>query len=204
MAAGFSTASDFAKKARVADGTYRHHENGTGGRGLPSTKLELYARLLNVSVDWLLSGDSGDEEKQPKSVSRRNVSSIIRLSKFELENLSCPVDLAALGFLNDKNRERVLVPIDAANAAAIHMSDDSMSRVITPGESLVVNFDDTDLTDGSIYLISNGNGPIVRRYRNLDDRRWFEADSFQGDYGPIDSDDIEGIMGRVVWRFAKV
>ena len=60
--AGFSTASEAARRFGWADSAYRHHENGT--RGFSAKTAERYARAYRVPVDWIVFGKS-DPAKKP-------------------------------------------------------------------------------------------------------------------------------------------
>ena len=53
--AGYKTSADFARAHNLPEGTYRSHE--TGIRGLTRHTAIAYAGLLNVSVEWLLTGN---------------------------------------------------------------------------------------------------------------------------------------------------
>lgn len=55
--AGYEKAGDFAKAVGVQEGTYRHHENGTGGRSVPLSAAKKYAAKLGIDLNWLLNGD---------------------------------------------------------------------------------------------------------------------------------------------------
>lgn len=63
VAAGYEHASDFAKANDLPEGTYRHHENGT--RGVKINALKKYAALMNVSLEWLLTGEKQPSGKMP-------------------------------------------------------------------------------------------------------------------------------------------
>ena len=54
LAAGFKTAKQFADTHRIPQPTYAMHEGGQ--RGLRRDVAATYARLLDVSVEWLLTG----------------------------------------------------------------------------------------------------------------------------------------------------
>lgn len=54
-AAGYTSTAAFAQAFDLVEGTVRSHENGN--RGLRPPAAALYARLLNVSAAWLLTGD---------------------------------------------------------------------------------------------------------------------------------------------------
>jgi transcriptional regulator with XRE-family HTH domain len=64
MSGGFKSSSEFARYAGVEAGTYRHHENGT--RGLTAHALKKYARILDISADWLLTGEERKSAKAGK------------------------------------------------------------------------------------------------------------------------------------------
>lgn len=53
--AGYETAKSFADAHGIPQGTYANHESG--GRGLREKPARRYARLLDVSAAWLLTGD---------------------------------------------------------------------------------------------------------------------------------------------------
>lgn len=57
--AGFKSGADFCRAHELPESTYRSHENGTRGISLPQARL--YARLLNVPLNWLLEGKEGDD-----------------------------------------------------------------------------------------------------------------------------------------------
>lgn len=196
--AGYKSATAFAEAAGIVEATYRHHENATGGRGIPSSKLALYAEKLNVSVEWLLTGRLGPDPMQLESSCRPEASLVIRLSHAEICALEPPFNKAVEKLARSQNRERVLVPEVAKNAAAMEMPDDSMSRVIPPNTELVVDFDDTELKDGKPYLIRIGDNSMVRCFREGQGVNRFEADSFQMSYEPIEAQAVEHILGRIV------
>ncbi len=57
--AGYKFAADFATKHGIHPNTYRNHENGF--RGIKTPQAEKYAKLLKVSVSWLLTGENEPE-----------------------------------------------------------------------------------------------------------------------------------------------
>lgn len=59
MQAGFKNAAEFARHARISQITYRAHENGQ--RGIPVQTAKDYAKRLNCSAAWLLTGEGPDE-----------------------------------------------------------------------------------------------------------------------------------------------
>ncbi len=54
-AAGYKTAKEFAERNGIPQPTYAMHELGT--RGLKQNRAIEYARLLNVTLEWLLTGN---------------------------------------------------------------------------------------------------------------------------------------------------
>jgi phage repressor protein C with HTH and peptisase S24 domain len=56
--AGYEDASAFARANKFNENTYRSHENGA--RGLKPQIAATYAKLLNVSAAWLLTGEGPD------------------------------------------------------------------------------------------------------------------------------------------------
>lgn len=60
LRAGYKTQSHFSESHGIKQSTYSMHEKGT--RGISTLAAQQYARLLNISVDWLLLG-TGDEQE---------------------------------------------------------------------------------------------------------------------------------------------
>lgn len=201
--AGYESAAAFAAVADVGETTYRHHENGTGGRGVPSSKLAHYARVLGVSVEWLLTGDQDSKTMLHETSYRPQVSHVIKLSHSEIARLVPPIEIAKEKLAKGPKRERIVVPVAATNAAAMEMPDDSMSRLIPPRTELLVDFDDVSLEDGKPYLIKVGEDAVVRCFKESDGKRWFEADSFQRYYEQIDAAVVDSVMGRIVCSITR-
>lgn len=68
VAAGFTSAADFARSIGAEDATYRHHE--ANRRKISIDQVEIYARALEVSVQWLLSGDEQRAEQSAAEAAR--------------------------------------------------------------------------------------------------------------------------------------
>lgn len=62
--ASYSTAKDAAVAMGVPVATYVQHENG--GRGVPATRADRYARFFRVTPEWLLYG-RGEVDDAPAS-----------------------------------------------------------------------------------------------------------------------------------------
>jgi len=54
--AGFETAQAAADKFGWKIESYRHHENGTGGREVSKKMAPKYAKKYGVNLEWLLYG----------------------------------------------------------------------------------------------------------------------------------------------------
>lgn len=55
----YATAAEAARAHGWGESTYYGHENG--GRGIPRSKIPVYARAFRVSSNWLLTGRDGAE-----------------------------------------------------------------------------------------------------------------------------------------------
>lgn len=86
--AGFKSAAKFSAEHDILEVTYRAHENGT--RGLTSHAAQKYAKLLNISLDWLLSGNESQEiyknHKDSSIVSTTTTSVLIAKEVLEKDN----------------------------------------------------------------------------------------------------------------------
>lgn len=78
--AGFKTAKDAAKKAGIGEVSWRAYENDQHGYSKKATAI---ARLLNVSVEWLLDGGPITEPDQP-AVTPPDMSSSLSAAEIEL------------------------------------------------------------------------------------------------------------------------
>ena len=75
IAAGFSSAAEFARAHRLSEETYRSHEGGR--RGLTVAAAKQYGRLLGVSQAWLLTGSGEMKVGKPIGVEPADISGIM-------------------------------------------------------------------------------------------------------------------------------
>ena len=59
--AGFDTAQAASNAYGWPIGAYRHHENGSQGRGVPAKEALKYARAFRVRPEWILWGEGNRE-----------------------------------------------------------------------------------------------------------------------------------------------
>ncbi|MFZ4761475.1 MAG: helix-turn-helix domain-containing protein [Alphaproteobacteria bacterium] len=81
--AGFSSASDFARRLGINQPTYQRHEEGE--RGIKGHMARLYANALGVKLSWLLTGEGAMKAEffsrtEPYDPLMANVSSAISQS----------------------------------------------------------------------------------------------------------------------------
>jgi SOS-response transcriptional repressor LexA len=181
-AAGFKTAKDAAQSMGVPYGTYSLHE--TGARGI-ARAVELYARRLHVSVDWLLRGiGPGPRNKKAAAVG------IPLLSWVSAGAMSRDdVGDEALGVLD-------IGHLPDGDWIALRVEGDSMDRISPPESVILVNRKDRRLVANACYVVSDISGNATyKRYRPNPPR--FEPVSTNPVHEPIYPDNEVPVVGRV-------
>ena len=185
----FRSAARFAQHIGVPPQSYARKERGT--RELSMADLKLYAPILGVTADWLLSGD-----EKPVDSSLSGVLPVAYVPLLSMEEASFAfARKIPMSSVTDKT---VPVVTDKKATVAIKVSDNSMDRSIPVGSNAVIDMDDTLLEDGKIYAISLKNDSVaVRRYVNDKIGARFEADSASERIAAIPADEIDHVVGRV-------
>ncbi len=93
---------------------------------------------------------------------------------------------------------------------ACKMSDDSMSPLIMPDTTLIIDLGDKHFSDHGIYALNRnqdkGNTPMIRRVRSLADLNSFLLLPDNFDYPPeVNNTDWQNLcIGRVVWMWGSL
>ncbi len=165
--AGYPNAKAFASQHDIPQPTYFMHEKGD--RLLRPHVASRYARLLNVSEAWLLTGqgDGPDAEAAPHS---RKSSTI--------HEVDVRAEAGAGGIGSDLSEssetvvERWVVPTGLLRAHTtaghehlriIRVYGDSMLPVFRPGDRLLVDTSDRLPSPPGIFVLWDGLGIVVKR-----------------------------------------
>lgn len=145
-AAGFKSAAEAASALNTPYPTYAGHENGS--RGVTTEALELYARRLKVSADWLLNGKGSPPQSTPQPIANREKPNAIIGDKIDGDGVMVPVYGQAVGgvdgqfLMNGSILYHVMAPPQIAKIAGAYgvlISGDSMSPRYEDGEVAFVD-----------------------------------------------------------------
>lgn len=168
--AGFKTASAFAAKFGLTESTYRSTENGT--RGLRIETAKQYAKLLGVSWQWLIDGDSQSGNPEPVFKPDEMIVNQNALADFFVSDM--PRDMPILGTAACGDGEMFELNGDALDYArrparlsgvksayALYITGDSMSPWREPGQLIYVHpVQPPTVGDYVVVQIDTGpNGP---------------------------------------------
>jgi len=180
---GYEDVKAAAKFLGMKHSTYNQYENGT--RLIPVEPLTVFARKMNVSIDWILKG----EGTPPITAGALWVPKISLVSAGNL------TEIATIESLEDVPR----IPISDlpdGDWICFEVEGDSMDRISPPGSLIMVNMRDKALVPNACYVIANESGEATyKRYRDLPVR--FEPVSINPVHEPLFPTGRVTIIGRV-------
>lgn len=224
-AAGYESASDFARAHGFTEPTYRAHENGTRNPG--ASALKQYARALGVDWRWLMLGDdyagskdqidtlspdhSRERERQGGS---RAISKTISVDELDVRANG------GYGLVHDaKEAEPVIsrwqMPGDMVRGRTtaspkslkiITVYGDSMTPDFLPGERVLVDLDDRRPSPPGVFVLWDGIGLVIKRLELVPGtdppmvRLIPRNDQYQTYEQPITDVHINGrVIGKWLW-----
>jgi SOS-response transcriptional repressor LexA len=214
VAAGYKTAKQFADAHSIAQGTYALHESG--GRGLQREAAVEYAKLLNVSVDWLYTGEGQGPSSVPPGVAED------RAAPFEAPPRMIQVKAldvrasAGGGSVVESERElgffgfppgEFTTPADRLRV--ITVVGDSMFKPGDPsslqdGDRVVIDLDMIAPSPPGIFALYDGIGQVLKCVEPVSGKKnRVRVFSLNSNYSPYELSPTEAhIQGRVraVWR----
>ncbi|MGP1255225.1 MAG: LexA family protein [Kiloniellales bacterium] len=185
-AAGYSSAASFARAMGMLDATYRHHENG---QRLPGPEqIRDYAKKLNVSYLWLLTGESNPKELADTQTQIHHAPIISWVEAGQW---------TAADTLPPGSGEGVIVSHTRSTIFALRVRGNSMDRIAPEGSVIIIDYGDRDLIDGRYYVfrLSNGGDATFKRYRANPTR--LEPNSTQPHETIFPEESVE-VIGRVI------
>lgn len=185
--AGYKTASDFCKKNSIAVSSYILHE--LGSRGIKIPVVEKYAKLLNISPAWLLSGDNAYHfvETQIK-YSVLSLKEAIQYEKNIIESKQLTYNFELTG------HKSIFI---------IHQTGNSMTPVFNHNATLFIDPTLYPIKDNSFVLVKvpQYELPIIRQLIQAKYKYFLTA--INQEYPPIEENPNINIIGTVVYSISS-
>ena len=212
---GDSSANSFAKEAGVSEGTIRNIIRGSMPR---MDNLIAIANGGGVTVEWLATGRGSKHYSStdgcysiPISISEAGAEYKVS-SEFELVNLYDAQVSMGDGSWNDSERiiSRLAFRSDWLSEQGLHANQcativakgDSMEETIKDGSTLLINLEDTRITQDGIYVIMfDGNLLAKRLQRTFDGGVLIKSDNQAYSEMSVPRERVEElrVVGRVAW-----
>lgn len=180
MEAGFETAKEFAEKNNLKISTYTLHEAGTRNMSIEVT--EFYSQLLNINVEWLLTGIG------PKN--RTHVRNVPIIDWNEIALFPKEINL--------DNKKRISSDVDLSpDSFALLVDNDSMEPRYPEGTIIIVDCQQKPMNkDFALILFRDKNLAIFKQIVQVDGELYAKA--LNPDYKPFQLNKNSHIVGKVV------
>ncbi len=202
----------FASRIDVSEGTLRRILKGEDPKLSVVEKIAMEAK---VNFNWLIKGVSGDVSPADKSDNSYGCA-IVDVAEFNEEYVLIPGYHVSVstghGALNgDAEIKRQLAfrskwlrfrKLNAKDLAVVFAHGDSMEPTIHNGNSILVDLSDTQLKDGSIYVLRFGQELYAKRLqKRFDGSVCLISDNKEYDEQIVKENELEqlAIIGKVVW-----
>jgi phage repressor protein C with HTH and peptisase S24 domain len=224
-AAGYESASDFARAHGFTEPTYRAHENGTRNPGAPA--LKQYAEALGVDWRWLMLGDDfvelGDQvvtiSPEQRGERERKEASRVSSTSISVDELDVRAN-GGYGLVHDAKESEPVVsrwqmPGDLVRGQTtappkslkiITVYGDSMTPDFLPGERVLVDLDDRRPSPPGVFVLWDGMGLVIKRLELVPGtdppmvRLIPRNDQYQTYEQPITDMHINGrVIGKWLW-----
>jgi phage repressor protein C with HTH and peptisase S24 domain len=210
--AGFSSAAEFSKAARISNVTYRAYENDQNGFRKHAVQ---FARLLGICIEWLLEGGALPISSVPRPGDARTPDA---LHNFGIE-LIRQVDISYAmgdGAVIADCPDRGFIPFDRAflnvltraaptNIVLANGEGDSMSPTIFDSDLVMIDTSAQRVTmQDRIWALTAAGAGMIKRVRVLSGGKvLILSDNPSVPAQEYDREDI-CLVGRVVWIGRKM
>lgn len=179
LAAGFPTAKEFAEKNLLKISTYTLHEAGT--RQMSLEVIDQYATLLQININWLLTG------KAPKDKSRLREVPIIQWTEIKI-----------FPHLKLENKNWTTADIDLSPTSfALTVENDAMEPRYPEGTIIIVDCDlEPKNKDFALIFLKEKKLPVFKQLVLIEGE--YYAKSLNPDYKPLLLSKQDQILGKVV------
>ncbi|WP_103028196.1 helix-turn-helix domain-containing protein [Salinibacter altiplanensis] len=171
--------TDVATEVGVSDKTIGRYLNRSEPPSLDRKKTEktvkALAELLDVRLDWLLSGerpvrrDTTDENSSPREQSFQVPDSFHKVPVAEVitgPDQKLHLDPVETGFFASKDYLQSRYGVRSEKLCLMHVTGDGMRGILEPGQQVVLaRWDGEALRDGVIYCLQGPGGLMLRRLR---------------------------------------
>ncbi|WP_299001683.1 S24 family peptidase [uncultured Shewanella sp.] len=204
QAIGSDSNRSFASKINISEGTLRRILKGE------DPKLSIISKIANetgVDLNWLITGNSDQIRTESSSLSIEKFDDIFSLIPSYNVRISTghghfPSDEAVNHHLAFRKRWLKHRGINPEKLAVVFAHGDSMEPTIQSGNSLLVNTEDVQLTDGSIFALRFGDELYAKRLqKRFDGSVELISDNKEYKDQLVEKKDINElkIIGKVVW-----
>jgi phage repressor protein C with HTH and peptisase S24 domain len=202
----------FASKVDVSEGTLRRILKGEDPK---LSVIEKIATEAKVNFNWLVKGVSGDISTANEADNSYGCA-IVDVAEFNEEYVLIPGYHVSVstghGALNsDSEVKRQLAfrtkwlrfrKLNAKDLAVVFAHGDSMEPTINNGNTILVNIEDKQLKDGSIFVLRFGEELYAKRLqKRFDGSVCLISDNKEYDEQIVKENELEqlAIIGKVVW-----
>lgn len=207
--AGYTKKSDAARALGVSYPTYAGHENGTRAYDWETAKK--YAKKFNVSAEWLLDGRP-EAPKTSSDVLGISPENAIDTSVFKVvPEYNVHVSAGGGAAVGDEevvaqwpfNPEYLnkFLGLTRAQLALVEVRGDSMEPTLNPGDRVLVNMSDKQISQSGIFVLFDGDGTVVKRVDKRigdDETVTLISDNTIHERYDVPLDQVN-VVGRVVW-----
>jgi len=197
------SASALAKTAGLSQSGFHRYLSG----GEPSRRiLVALAKATGVSLSWLATGEGA--ATPPCAVIDGDTDNKASLTRLPLYRAPAPSSSGILALHDGKNLPGLAFcrnwlgkqGLEAKQLAALQARGNSMEPTIRHGDSVLIDLGQTDIMDGDIYAIRDGETPLLKRLqRQLSGQVRMICDHPM--YPAIECPQSSiTVIGRVVWR----
>jgi phage repressor protein C with HTH and peptisase S24 domain len=210
--AGFSSAAEFSKTARVPNVTYRAYENDQNGFRKHAVQ---FSRLLGVSIEWLLEGGvlpmndvprPGDAGT-PDALQNFGIELIRHVDiSYAMGDGAVIADYPDSGFIPfDRAFLNVLTRAAPTNIVLANGEGDSMSPTIFDSDLVMIDTSADRITmQDRIWALTVAGAGMIKRVRMLSGGKvLILSDNPSVPAQEYDQEDIY-LVGRVVWIGRKM
>ena len=219
---GDESVRSFGRSVGISDTTIRKYLSGETEPTL--SRLVTLAKKCNVSIEWLATGEEREssvhiDSKVTEFVEAQyvaNADNIYSIDEFKEEYALIPgyhvsVSTGHGTLNNDDPIKRHLAfrrkwlnyrKLNEKGLAVVFASGDSMEPTIYSGNSILVDTADTQLKDGSIYVLRFGENLFAKRLQQrFDNSVTLISDNKEYPEQIILENELEqlNIIGKVVW-----
>lgn len=224
-AAGMKSAAEAARKVSINESTYRAYENGQNEYG--PEEAEIFARVFRSDAGWLLLGTKKknvDETTERlidtySSGELRNGSKKRSIPQIDAEagagdgNVGEVIQIASGGIMSghlvvdEWVIPRLNLGMAPARVVALPVVGTSMLPSLGPGDVVFVDIQSSGVRNGEIYVIDEGDGPMVKRIRLNRNVEPVTIDiiSENASVGMVTRPaEIVRVIGRVIGRWSRM